>query len=332
MLISICIPTYNRPEHLKNCLSSLACQTKKNFEVCVSDNNSTTNISRIINQFNTRIKIRFRKNKKNLGFAINLLNVSKMAKGKFIWFLGDDDLLVPDAIEQLTKRIKKNNKVEFFWINSYDLNYSHIKKFPSPFDTKNLPKKMISHSKLKQDEKLFFFDLIDKRISFDYLLGIYLCAFRTDKWNKNLHVINKSLIKDKKPWSNFENTCFFIKIFCEAFNNSKAYFCAKPLSVNLIGVREWSHLYPLIEIVRIPEAIDYYRSKGLNYYQYWINKNYALRNFFNYFVKIILNGDKMGLNYINFRKHFIMNLVYPYSWLSIVFFFKRKIINLFKAI
>ena len=42
-----------------------------------------------------------------------MLNVSKMAKGKFIWFLGDDDLLVPDAIEQLTKRIKKNNKVEF---------------------------------------------------------------------------------------------------------------------------------------------------------------------------------------------------------------------------
>ena len=55
-------------------------------------------------------------------------------------------------------------------INSYDLNYSHLKKFPSPFNTKNLPKKMASHSKLKHDEKLYFFDLIDKRISFDYLL------------------------------------------------------------------------------------------------------------------------------------------------------------------
>ena len=252
MLISICIPTYNRPEHLKNCLSSLARQTNKNFEVCVSDNNSKTNIRKIINLFNTRLKIRFKKIKKNLGFAINLLNVSKMAKGKFIWFLGDDDLLIPNAIEQLAKRIKQNNNVDFFWINSYDLNYSHLKKFPSPFNTKNLPKKMASHSKLKHDEKLYFFDLIDKRISFDYLLGIYLCAFRTDKWNENLHVIDKKLIKDKKPWSNFENTCFFIKIFCAAFKNSKAYFCAKPLSVNLIGVREWSHLYPLIEIIRIP--------------------------------------------------------------------------------
>ena len=154
MLISICIPTYNRPEHLKNCLSSLARQTNKNFEVCVSDNNSKTNIRKIINLFNTRLKIRFKKNKKNLGFAINLLNVSKMAKGKFIWFLGDDDLLIPNAIEQLAKRIKQNNNVDFFWINSYDLNYSHLKKFPSPFNTKNLPKKMASHSKLKHDESL----------------------------------------------------------------------------------------------------------------------------------------------------------------------------------
>ena len=140
MLISICIPTYNRPEHLKNCLSSLARQTNKNFEVCVSDNNSTTNIRKIINLFNTRLKIRFRKNKK-FRFAINLLNVSKMAKGKFIWFLGDDDLLIPNAIEQLAKRIKQNNNIDFFWINSYDLNYSHIKKFPSPFNTKIYQKK-----------------------------------------------------------------------------------------------------------------------------------------------------------------------------------------------
>ena len=37
-----------------------------------------------------------------------------MAKGKFIWFLGDDDLLIPNAIEQLAKRIKQNNNVDFF--------------------------------------------------------------------------------------------------------------------------------------------------------------------------------------------------------------------------
>ena len=38
MLLSICIPTYNRPESLLNCLNSLAKQKNKDFEVCIADN------------------------------------------------------------------------------------------------------------------------------------------------------------------------------------------------------------------------------------------------------------------------------------------------------
>ena len=38
MLLSICIPTYNRPEHLKNCLNSICTQKSKDFEVGISDN------------------------------------------------------------------------------------------------------------------------------------------------------------------------------------------------------------------------------------------------------------------------------------------------------
>ena len=61
--------------------------------------------------------------------------------------------------------------------------------------------------------------------------------------------------------------------------NQMLFFCIKPLSVSLHGVREWSDIYPMVEIVRIPEALDYYRSKGLGLFSYIVNKNYALRNF-----------------------------------------------------
>ena len=33
----------------------------------------------------------------------------------------------------------------------------------------------------------------------------------------------------------------------------------------------------------------------------------------------------MGLNYVNFKKHFFMNLIYPNAWLSILYFVYRKI-------
>ena len=94
MLISICIPTYDRPEKLLNCINSLSLQTKKNFEVCISDNCSKVNIKKLIQPFKKKLNIKFKKNNKNLGFAVNLLKVSKMASGEFIWFLGDDDLLL----------------------------------------------------------------------------------------------------------------------------------------------------------------------------------------------------------------------------------------------
>ena len=90
-------------------------------------------------------------------------------------------------------------------------------------------------------------------------------------------------------------------------------------------------LYPLVEIVRLPEALDYYRSKGLGFFKYIYTKNYAMRNFFNFFLKILIKGEKAGLHYINFRKHFLKNLVYPYAWLSVFFFafrtFKKMIKN-----
>ena len=248
-----------------------------------------------------------------------------MAKGEFIWFLGDDDLLIPSAIHQLSNLIKKNEKCDFFYINSFYLDNSHIEKYPQPFHTKNLPKKMTPHSKVKKNKKILFFDLIDPKIPFDFLCGIYVCAFRRKKWNNNLKIIDKKLIKDKRVWSNFENTCFFIKVFCEAFNKSKTFVCATPLSVSLSGVREWVSLYEFVEIVRIPEALDYYRSKGLNFFQYIKCKNYALRNFFNFFFKIILNGKEAGLNYVNFKRHFLMNLIYPNAWFSIIYYCTRNL-------
>ena len=119
MLLSICIPTYNRPESLDNCLNSLAKQKEKNFEVCISDNCSKADIKKIIKSYKKNLKIKFNRNNKNLGFALNLLKVSSMAKGEYIWFIGDDDLLVPGAIKYLLRLIKRNSSFDFFWVNTF---------------------------------------------------------------------------------------------------------------------------------------------------------------------------------------------------------------------
>ena len=101
-------------------------------------------------------------------------------------------------------------------------------------------------------------------------------------------------------------------------------------SVNLIGEREWGDLYEFVEIIRIPELLDYYKSQGMPVIKYFSCKNYSLRNFSSYFFKILIGGKKKGRNYVNFKKHFFNNLFFPNIYISILTFFVRKLKSIFK--
>ena len=101
------------------------------------------------------------------------------------------------------------------------------------------------------------------------------------------------------------------------------------MSINLIGEREWGSLYEFVEIIRIPELLDYYRTQGLSLKRYLYCKNFALRNFSNYLFKIIIGGEKMGKKYLNIKKHILKNLIYPNVYLSPIYFILRKFLNLF---
>ena len=95
----------------------------------------------------------------------------------------------------------------------------------------------------------------------------------------------------------------------------------EPLSINLIGEREWYSLYEFIEIVRIPELLDFYRSIGMPLKKYLVCKNFALRNFANYFTKILIGGKKRGSHYLDLKKNIILNLYFPNVYLSIFIFY-----------
>tara|TARA_B100000029_G_scaffold516839_1_gene635987 strand:- start:10784 stop:11791 length:1008 start_codon:yes stop_codon:yes gene_type:complete len=334
MKLSICIPTFNRPNKIPNCLNSIylaSINSKLNFEVCISDNGSNYDVMGEIEEFKNKLKIKVNINKSNIGYIPNLLKIISISEGEYIWAIGDDDLLMPNSLSKIEKLFNENKDVDFFYINSFHLDYQYIEKFNFPFDTKNLPKDMeITLGKKKISQKLNFWDLIDYNISFDFLLGNFTSIFKRKMWIENLDCLDKTLIKDTRLWSNFDNTCGHTKVYANAFRNSKAYFCAEGLTVNCYGAREWDKLYPLIEIVRLPEILDYYRYKGLSLKSYLINKNYAFRNFINYLVRIIINGKSGGIHYINFYKHIFLNLIYPNVYFSFIYFIIRKLKKLIK--
>jgi len=335
MELSICIPTYNRTKQLDNCLNSIliASTNVSNFlfEVCVSDNGTQEDISKIIKKYDKNIKITLNKNKKNLGFALNAIKSVSMGSGKYAWMIGNDDLLLPDTLIKLKNIFDNNKKIDFFFINSYNLNTEFVEQFSHPFDTKNLQnKKMKKVSSYKENKEVDFWEIIDPKVSWEFLIGIFLSVFDRKKWLQNVEILNMNDLKDVRAWSNFDNTCMNAKIIARTFKKSKSFICAEPLSVNLHGEREWGGLYKFIEIVRIPELIDYYRKEGLPYFKYLYCKNFSLRNFFNYFFKILIEGEKAGLKYVNIKNHFLKNLLFPNSLFSIPLFFYRILLRIIK--
>ena len=327
MILSICIPTYNRAATLPNCLNSILISKRKTnlkFEICISDNASNYNVKKIIKPFEKKLNIRLNRNKKNLGYAVNLLKSVSMAKGEFVWCIGDDDLLAPKALKKINSLILKNKNIDFYYINSFHLNNNYLNKFKKPFDTNNLPIDMDRLSPKKNSQRLKFWDLIDHKVSFDFMAGNFVNIFRRKMWMDNVHVLDKKSINDK----NSILSLLHLKIHANAFRKSLCYFQAEPLSVNLYGVREWRSLYPLIETFKLSESLDYYRSKGLNFFKYIYCKNYTLRNFASNLTKTIIGGKATGLYFLNFNKHIFQNLLYPNVYLSIFYFIFRKIIIL----
>ncbi|MEM7726626.1 MAG: glycosyltransferase family 2 protein [Cyanobacteria bacterium P01_A01_bin.45] len=106
-LVSIITPTYNRPEYLKVALESALSQTYRNIEVIVSDNCSSENPQTLIESFNDS-RIRFSRNESNLGMFANTMKAFKMARGKYVGALLDDDMWEDDFLAKLVPPLEAN--------------------------------------------------------------------------------------------------------------------------------------------------------------------------------------------------------------------------------
>jgi glycosyltransferase involved in cell wall biosynthesis len=108
--ISVLIPTYNRAGYLKESLGSVLSQECVDFEVIVSDNASTDNTKEVVESF-ADPRIRYFRNKENLGPMANGLNCYKMATGEYLAWLLDDDVMLPGMMDKKTELLDANHSV-----------------------------------------------------------------------------------------------------------------------------------------------------------------------------------------------------------------------------
>ena len=90
-LVSIGVPTFNRPEQLRHCLDGLVKQTYPNLEIIISDNCSTLpEVALVAVEFCSRDnRITYFKQKSNIGAIKNFQYVLSRADGEYFMWAAD---------------------------------------------------------------------------------------------------------------------------------------------------------------------------------------------------------------------------------------------------
>jgi glycosyltransferase, family 2 len=119
ILLSICIPTYKRANILDEALSSInkAMQLvdKEKIELVVSDNCSPDNTQQVIQKYISRgLPIKYIINTENIGADNNITQCFRLARGKYVWVLGDDDYLKEEALKTIIDLISNKDYGSIF--------------------------------------------------------------------------------------------------------------------------------------------------------------------------------------------------------------------------
>ena len=120
-LLTIAIPTYNRCAFLDRCLQSIeealkAIPMDVEIEVLVLDNASQDDTAAIAHKHEATLRgFRYLQNESNIGGNLNIARVADLARGQYVWCLGDDDWLMPEALHRIHEALIA--KVDYVILN-----------------------------------------------------------------------------------------------------------------------------------------------------------------------------------------------------------------------
>ena len=106
--ISLTVPAYRTPAaFLRQMLDSVQAQTYGNWELCIADGSpEDAAMLAILEEYAQKDgRIRFRRLEQNLGIAGNTNAAFAMAEGDYIGLLDHDDLLAPNALFEIVRRL-----------------------------------------------------------------------------------------------------------------------------------------------------------------------------------------------------------------------------------
>lgn len=115
-LVSVIITTYGGGSTLKRALSSVLCQEYEDYEIIVVDDNDPNTNERVMTEsimaeFSKQDKVLYLKHPQNLNGAVARNTALKVAKGEYVAFLDDDDIMLQGRLRQSVDFLEKHTTV-----------------------------------------------------------------------------------------------------------------------------------------------------------------------------------------------------------------------------
>jgi abequosyltransferase len=127
MILSICIPAYNRPETLFRLLNSVDENCSSDIEIIICEDVSPkrAEIRKLVNLFKSKstFKIKYFENPFNYGFDKNLRELVHLSEGDYVMYMGDDDYFVKENLSTFISFLKGHSNYGYIlktWVSLHE--------------------------------------------------------------------------------------------------------------------------------------------------------------------------------------------------------------------
>jgi glycosyltransferase involved in cell wall biosynthesis len=116
--VSVLISNFNKEKYIEESLKSCLSQEYENIEIIVFDNISTDNSLKILNKFEDRVKINFKKRVSSIASANQtdvLIEAFKISSGDLICLLDSDDYFISKKIKTIVQKFSEDKKLQILF-------------------------------------------------------------------------------------------------------------------------------------------------------------------------------------------------------------------------
>jgi len=255
--LTIVISTFNRGPFVEMNVDWLLREigiANLNVNCVVVDNASTDDTYDLLSKFFHNKSFSYKCNSANTGMLGNLRQSSILNESKYVWLIGDDDFIVPGAIERTLNAINENPGVPFLFHNFEVYHRESLGCHDSPklfmgeaqvLGTSPRPSGLFPVNKIAEEHDNLFTAIYPIVFKSDVLAACFNYPF------------------DGVPFENLVESVPTTKMILGNYRYSEAYWFEEP-GINGNAHNSWSVHRPRWHLVLMPKVFDLARDAGVN--------------------------------------------------------------------